>query len=106
MPGTWREVSGQLGFAAGVSPHSARHAIRAGAFYDARLYAAWTAPRPVEDRQRLTEASYNAGLGRVLDAQRKANGSVYYADIAPHLPDETRTYIERIQRWTVAKRGH
>lgn len=70
----------------------------------ANLHAGWTEPRPVEDRKRLSEASYNAGFGRVLDAQRKARGSVYYADIAEHLPHETRQYIERIHHWTQRKR--
>jgi soluble lytic murein transglycosylase-like protein len=102
MPGTWTEVSGQLGFTA--SPHSARHAIPAGAHYMRRLFGGWTSERPLEDQKRLAEASYNAGFGGVLGAQRRCGEAIRYAGIEPCLPDETRTYVQRIQHWYRLKR--
>lgn len=102
MPRTWVQIAGELGFSAG--PHSARHAIPAGAYYMRKLYAKWTAERPTEDRKRLAESSYNAGFGGVLRAQRRCGGAVLYEGIAPCLPDETRTYVRRIQHWYRLKR--
>ncbi len=102
MPGTWREVAGQLGLGA-VSPHAVRHAINAGAYYMARLYRAWSSPRPDPDRWDLARASYNAGMGNLLKAQRRAGGATGFADIMAALPQvtghhsrETITYVERI----------
>lgn len=97
MPGTWAEAQAALGFAA--SPRNTDYAINAAGWYMRRLYDIWTSPRPLEDRKRFAEASYNYGAGNVIAAQGRARGSVYYADIAPELPTETRTYIRRIQKW-------
>lgn len=102
MPATWDEVAGTLGFEA--SPHSARHAIPAGAYYMRRLYRGWTSKRPVEDRKRLAEASYNAGFGGVLGAQRRCGGAIRYTGIEPCLPEETRKYVHRIRHWYHLKR--
>lgn len=104
MPATWAEVSGQLGLGR-VSPHIARYSIEAGAYYMARLRLGWSSPRPELDRWDLARASYNAGFGNILKAQKKAGGAVLYADIIAHLPEvtghhskETITYVERIHR--------
>ncbi len=105
MPGTWSEVARQLRL-----PPEARAdnnlAIEAGAFYMAQLRRQWSAPRPVEDRQRLAQASYNAGLGSLLAAQRACGGAALYSDIIACLPRitgrhsaETITYVDRIARW-------
>lgn len=102
LPSTWDEVSEQLGFNA--SPHSARHAIPAGAYYMRRLYEQWTSPRPEDDRKKLSEASYNAGLGGTLSAQRRCHGATLYEGVEPCLPQETRTYVRRIQHWYNLKR--
>lgn len=105
MPGTWREVSRKLGVQ-GLSPHMVEPAIEAGAYYMASLRRQWSAPRPQDDRLRLAQASYNAGLGNILAAQRKCGGPPLYADIIACLPAitgrhsrETTTYVDRIRRW-------
>lgn len=69
MPATWAEVVGQLGYE-GVSPHAAGPAIVAGAYYMARQVSVWKAPRPASDRYSLAAASYNAGAGNIITAQR------------------------------------
>lgn len=102
MPATWDEVADELGFRA--SPHSARHAITAGAYYMRRLFDGWTSERPVEDQKRLAEASYNAGFGGVLRAQRRCGGAIRYSGVEPCLPEETRTYVRRIRDWYELKR--
>lgn len=45
--------------------------IAAGIYYDAKMYRKWKAPRPELDRLALMFASYNAGFGNILKAQKK-----------------------------------
>ncbi len=105
MPGTWKDTSRQLGFGR-VSPHSVKHSIMAAAFYMRKLRNGWSAPRPEIDRMDLARASYNAGFGNLLKAQKKAGGASRYANIIEALPQvtgrhskETITYNQRIHRW-------
>lgn len=107
MPGTWTDVSRQMGYG-DVSPHLARYAIPAGAYYMGKLRKSWSSPRPEADRHSLAMASYNAGFGNLLKAQKLAGGAAEYAPIADRLPDvtgryadETLTYVHRIwSYWT------
>lgn len=105
MPATWTDVSKAMGLGL-MSPHVVGPAIEAGAFYMRSLRRSWSAPRPLEDRQKLAQASYNAGMGNLLKAQRECGGSNLYAEIIACLPlvtgrhsRETITYVERIARW-------
>lgn len=105
MPGTWAEVTRQLGLH-GVPPSHARHAIDAGAYYMAKLQRTWKAPRPHMDRHRLAQASYNAGAGHIIKAQAVCGGPALYAEIIECLPLvtgrhswETITYVDKIERW-------
>lgn len=106
MPGTWMDVVRELRLPPGVSPiHDV--AVDAGAYYMARLRKAWSAPRATEDRHRLAQASYNAGLGNLLKAQARCGGKAGYADIAACLPQvtgerhsrETLGYVTSIAKW-------
>jgi membrane-bound lytic murein transglycosylase F len=109
MPGTHRELSAALR-AGMASPHDVVYSLNAGAFYMARLRASWTAERPEDERRRLAQASYNAGLGNVLKAQRRCKAETAspcraWSDVAPHLPAitgrhsaETLAYVDRIER--------
>jgi soluble lytic murein transglycosylase-like protein len=81
MPGTWVEVSRRLGYG-DVSPHVARYAIEAGAYYMASLRRQWSSPRPAEDRQALAQASYNTGMGNVLRAQKLCRGARSWPEIS------------------------
>lgn len=102
MPGTWLEVSRALGYD-GLSPQMAAPAIEAGAYYMGRMRSIWTAPRQEADRHSLAMASYNAGAGNIIKAQRVAGGPPDYASIIAALPqvtgrhaNETQTYVPRI----------
>jgi soluble lytic murein transglycosylase-like protein len=105
MPATWADVSHQLGWG-GVSPHVAKYAIEAGAYYMAQLRRVWIEDRSLMEKHRLAQASYNAGTGSILDAQRRCRGRLW-TDIAPCLsavtgPDnaqQTRDYVDRIAYW-------
>lgn len=105
MPGTWAQVARELRLPPGLSPHHA-WAIEAGAYYMAKLRGQWTAPRPAEDRHRLAQASYNAGLGHILAAQRRCGGPPGYDAIVACLPAvtgrhsaETIGYVAAIAKW-------
>lgn len=105
MPGTWAQISRELGIS-NESPHSIKFAIEAGAYYMWKLRKSWSNPRPAGDRQKLAQASYNAGLGHILNAQKRCDNATLYLDIIKCLPqitgkhsEETITYIIRIQYW-------
>lgn len=111
MPGTWREVHAQMRLPAGITPFHADHAIEAGAYYMRRQRGIWTSQRPESDRRELAQASYNAGAGNILRAQRVcvadgAEGCLHWPAISAHLhrvtgrhSHETITYVQRIRRW-------
>ena len=90
----------------------AKESIRLGIKYDRKLWRQWSAPRPAWDRLQFAFASYNAGLGYVLEFQRKAAAAGVanpnlWGDVAPFAWGEPREYIERIGRWCARfNRGH
>lgn len=106
MPGTWREVSGPLGLKPGDTwlPEAS---IRAAGYYMGKLHHTWRADRPMMDRHMLALASYNAGAGHLINAQRHCGGGNLYAQIIPCLPRitgkhsaETTGYVRQIiTRW-------
>lgn len=105
MPGTWADIAPALGYGH-LSATAARPAIEAGAFYMARLRRGWSSPRPQPDRHWLAAASYNAGFGNILQAQKRCGGPALYHEIMVCLPqvtgrhsEETITYVQRIKRW-------
>lgn len=68
MPGTQLEVAKALDLENVIEP---QNNIRGGVFYLSRLYRLFGDARE-NDRLRLTLAAYNAGPGRVFDAQKVA----------------------------------
>lgn len=104
MPATWQLVSQKMGMVADASPFSPKYAIPAAAWYMDALRRQWTAPRPDDERWRLTLAAYNTGMGNMLKAQRVSGGANDFETIMAYLPAvtgakgslETRTYVSRI----------
>lgn len=104
MPLTWEQKAEQLGLQGG--PENTHEAVWAAAAYMRDLWDAWSWPRPKMDRYLLAAASYNAGLGNILKAQRaRGNPSLYYdiivglVGVTGHHATETQTYAKRILRW-------
>lgn len=68
-----------------------------------------TAGADAQEVQRLSIAAYNAGPGRVARAQAlvRAQGGnpARYHDVAPHLPRETRVYVQRVEQYAAEFRG-
>ena len=105
MPGTWKQMQQALDLQI-YAPTVAKVAIETGAYYMRKLASEWQAKRPLIDKWDLGRASYNAGLGNLLKAQRACNGASLYADIVKCLPKvtghhskETKTYVKRIHRY-------
>lgn len=95
MPGTWKEVSERLNLNA--SPYDPKANTIAAAYYMGTLDKQWSSPRPALERLTLARASYNAGLGNLLKAQKKCNGALLWREIEGCLNyPETSTYIRKI----------
>lgn len=96
MPATWDR------FGKG-DPYNAQDSIIAGAKCMANMIGQWSRPRPDIDRLCLAMASYNAGLGHILKAQKLSGDKALYSEIIEHLPavtgkssNETIEYVENI----------
>lgn len=72
-----------------------------------KLRRAWKADRSQLERHDLGLASYNAGLGNVLKAQRFCGDARLWATVAECMQlvtgqknaNETKTYVTRIHQW-------
>lgn len=106
MPATWRQVQGETDIAEHITPYDANCAIPAAAYYMEKLCNKWSSEREEADRYCLALASYNAGFGNLLKAQKLAGGAVEYGPIIAKLHQvtgdknsaETREYVKRIFR--------
>ncbi len=104
MPGTWSEIAIERGVTA--SPHS-DIAIDMGAYYMAKLRRTWRAERSNLERHELAQASYNAGVGNILKAQKFCGAARTWGAVQEclHLvtgrrnADETKIYVIRIGHW-------
>ena len=104
MPKTWPEIRDQIGYEKTASAYSAELAIPAAAYYMSKLAHGWTSEREEADRYCLALASYNAGFGNLLKAQKYANGAAEYYPIIEQLhrvtghkhSQETTEYIKKI----------
>ncbi len=86
MEPTWQEAIGALGWPKTLSRRDAAYAIEGGAWYMARLRETWQAQeRAPLDKHDLALASYNAGTGSILKAQKSCGDAVLWPDIAPCL---------------------
>lgn len=107
MPDTCAQLYHELRFPETATAYDPQYAVAAGAYYMGSRWKAWWAPRSNDDRRRLAQASYNAGLGRIIAAQRKAGNASGYAQIIAALPSitgpknaaETAGYIIHIERY-------
>ena len=106
MRATQREVAERLGI--DFDRFDARQSIDAGAYYQNRMMHVFRRRyREPEQAYELGAASYNSGLGSVLNAQRRCNNARLWEDISPCQKQvtgvhaaETITYVSRIKRWT------
>jgi membrane-bound lytic murein transglycosylase F len=103
MPATWAEARRAIGVRDVFDP--AENAWASG-WYVRRQLSIWTWRRTDYQRLELALASYNAGAGNVLAAQRECGGAITWDGIRPCLPAvtghhsaETIGYVRNIRRW-------
>ncbi len=88
---------------------SVKHSIRYGVMYNKRLWNIYKAPRPLFDRVAFMLASYNAGAGNIIKAQKEAlkdslNPNLWSSiiitlpRITKHHSKETINYVRLIRR--------
>ena len=84
--------------------------VAAGSYYMSQMIRIWQAPRGKACRIELAWASYNAGAGNIISAQKESGGRRCWIHISPHLPSvtglknsaETQGYVSRI--WQIFRR--
>lgn len=105
MPGTWSDAKKSMPEL--NNPWLPELSIRAAGWYMGKLHRIWSAQRPAMDRYMLAAASYNAGAGHLIKAQKLCGGLNLYAEISPCLVQvtgrhsiETLDYVKKIiGRW-------
>ncbi len=85
---TWTMWAPKAGFK-GARRTDPIASIHVGAVYLNYLIEEWSWPRPTADRYCLAMASYNAGLGHLLKAQKLMGNATSYAEIIKGLPQVT-----------------
>jgi len=102
MPGTWDENAPRVKGAS--DPYEARSSIRVGAFFLNRMINFWDDRRPGIQRMFLGMASYNAGPGHILRAQKACDNARNWKTIKSCLvkitgrhSKETLNYVDRIK---------
>lgn len=86
MPGTWGDIEKGIWGGSKRNVFDPNNNIRGGIYYMSKLRKIWTAPRPEIDRWKLTLASYNAGVGNIIKAQKYCKGVNGYTGIIKCLP--------------------
>ena len=112
MPGTWNDMKKELRLPDDAQPEQPNLAIPAAAYYMRKLWDGWTAEREQADRYFLALTSYNAGMGNLLKAQKKASKAAGWQvnDYKPLIPflelvtgkdnaRETVGYVQRIYKY-------
>ena len=104
MPNTWNHYESVVGIFG--SPYEPKINIEMASYYMSSLRGEWTTKRPEKDRHSLALASYNAGLGNILEAQKTCGMPVLYRDIIKCLPEvtgkhskETMNYVPLVYKW-------
>ncbi|MGB6977284.1 MAG: transglycosylase SLT domain-containing protein [Gammaproteobacteria bacterium] len=104
---TWEDVKFRLRFPFSASPFDPQYAIPAGVYFDALMRNGWAAPRSEDDRRALSFASYNAGFGNILKAQKEAKDAADWQSISRQLwritgadnAKQTIDYVNRIEQY-------
>ena len=106
MPDTFKWVVKRVGMN-GADVFKAKDNIYAGVAYLSWIHGQWSPKRTSWQRFELTFASYNAGIGNVLKAQKTCNNSMVWKVIKGCLHDvtgknnseQTIDYVSKIERW-------
>lgn len=104
MPGTGRELAIRTGVDGPLTSPTIN--VLYGTVYMGQRLRMWSAPRTKRERQELAQASYNAGAGHILTAQKLAGGHHAWSVISQYLHQvtgrhskETIDYVRLIDKW-------
>lgn len=105
MPPTWKDMQNKLGFEG--DPFIPDLNIQAAAAYMKQLRTTWDRrERTSPQVHSLAMASYNAGTGNILKAQKESGNKRLWCEIQPYLinvtgkhSEETTHYVEVIWRY-------
>ncbi len=96
MPRTFQEIRSRNPHL--NDPFDPGFSIAAGIYYNRQLYDAWSGIDNANDRRRFMFASYNAGLGNVQRAAKRAGNPDSYSVLEPELSAGPRHYLVKIER--------
>ena len=104
MPDTWKEYTIKCGYPSTCSRIDAHASIHCCAAYMRRLIDSWGVNRSEHDRYSLALASYNAGLGNLIRAQKIVRMAMDFPTIISSLhvvtgganATQTKNYVKRI----------
>lgn len=113
MPSTAKDIEKELKdklslFKDGFDRKNPEQSIWAQVYYMNKLFKNWDRGRSTEERFKLAFASYNAGLGMILSAQKKSGDKMFWKEIKEYLDEttgddskETLTYVDNIMKYAV-----
>ena len=81
MPATWGDYVVKCSLPLATKRNNPEASIKCCCAYMADLIKSWKADRTEQDRYNLALASYNAGLGNIIKAQRIVKGANDYVTI-------------------------
>lgn len=113
MPNTALQIGNELKrdelFKNGFEPTNDIQSIYAQVYYMNKLYKNWTTKRLPLEKLELAFASYNAGLGNILQAQKVSGNKILWDNIKLSLhkvtgrnADETINYVDLIKNYSFA----
>lgn len=104
MPATGRELAVKTGVEGPLTSPEVNTLY--GVTYMRDMLRIWSSPRPPDEHRKVAQASYNAGAGNIIRAQRRCGGALLWDDIKVCLPQvtghhskETIDYVRLIQKW-------
>lgn len=108
MPDTFRFITDRVGMK-GANVFKEKDNIYASVAYFSWIWDQWSSKRTDYQRAELTLASYNAGLGNILRAQRTCENSLFWEIIKQCLVNvtgernshETIDYVDKIKKWRI-----
>lgn len=112
MPNTAKEVGQELKahqlFKNGFNPLNDIQSVYAQVYYMNKLFRIWKVERTALEKFELALASYNAGLGNILKAQKLSGNQRIWNDIKKYLSKvtgsnskETINYVDLIKGYVV-----
>lgn len=104
MPGTFADISRKAGITG--NPFDPATNLQAGAWYMGRLRAQFHTNRTERDRHSLALASYNAGIGHIVRAQRIAGNPPEWQPVADRLPQVTGRHAKETADYVVKIYGY